>query len=235
MKNTFLISLMLLSSSLAQADRYSCQNIDSIFEDTELKELTAESTESLLKSNLKPTKIMVSKEAKRLFLFSGDTLLRSYSVALGREPFGPKIMEGDNRTPEGKYIVDFKKRESDYYRALHISYPNKDDVERTKRYSESKGIPVNSGGDIMIHGFPNNPDTRYWVEKGHPIINWTRGCIAVTNSEIEEIFQLVSAKTEVEICPGQKRGDKMTALKASEKISDDVPELKTISIPGKSQ
>lgn len=235
MKKALLLSLIVLSATAAQAARYNCQNIDNIQEDTALDDRTSDSLQTLLNSNLKPTKIMVSKEGKRLFIFSGDTLLRTYSVALGRDPYGHKLMEGDNKTPEGIYTIDFKKRESDYYRALHISYPSKADIERTQKYAESKGIKVSPGGDIMIHGFPNSEDARYWVEKGHPMINWTRGCIAVTNKEIDEIYQLVSVKTEVEICPAQKRGDSVTVLKISEQVGDAEPELKKISIPGRPQ
>lgn len=206
MRNILFISLILMSSSLAQADRYTCQNIDSISEDTALIDRSAESLQSLIKSNIKPSKIIISKEARRLYLFSGDTLLRSYSVALGRNMFGPKLMEGDHKTPEGTYIIDFKKQESDYFRALHISYPNKTDIERTKRYSQSKGVHLSPGGDIMIHGLPVNEQIRQWVELAHPFFNWTRGCIAVANSEIEELFQLVAVKTEVEICPTRYPG-----------------------------
>lgn len=218
---TILSLLSIASTAIASGGKYSCMNIDSISEDKELVEVTKAPLTELLQNNLKPNKIIVSKEQKKLFLFQNDILVRSYDVAFGRDPFGHKLMEGDNKTPEGKYIIDFKKKESEYYRALHISYPSKADIERTRKLSEAKGVKLSPGGDIMIHGLPNDENLRSLVELGHPLINWTRGCIAVTNAEIEEIYQLVPVKTEIEICPAQKRGDKVTPLKVSNKLSTD--------------
>lgn len=215
-----ILSLLSIASTAATASgKYSCVNIDSISEDKELIEVTKTPLTELMQNNLRPNKIIVSKEQKKLFLFQNDILIRSYDVAFGRDPFGHKLMEGDNKTPEGKYTIDFKKKESEYYRALHVSYPNKFDIERTRKYSESKGVQVSPGGDIMIHGLPNDEKRRSLMELGHPLINWTRGCIAVTNAEVEEIYLLVPVKTEIEICPAQKRGDKVTPLKISNKLS----------------
>lgn len=218
---TILSLLSIASTATAASEKYNCLNIDSISEDKELAEVTKIPTAELVQNNLKANKILVSKEQKKLFLFQNDVLIRSYDVAFGRDPFGHKLMEGDNKTPEGKYIIDFKKKESEYFRALHVSYPNKNDIERTRKFSESKGLEISPGGDIMIHGLPNDENLRSLVKLGHPLINWTRGCIAVTNEEIEEIYQLVPVKTEVEICPAQIRGEKLTPLKISNKISSD--------------
>lgn len=218
---TILSFLSIASTAVGASGKYSCVNIDSISEDKALVEVTKSPLTDLIQNNLRPNKIIVSKEQKKLFLFQNDILIRSYDVAFGRDPFGHKLMEGDNKTPEGKYIIDFKKKESEYYRALHVSYPNKNDIEQTRKYSEAKGVQMSPGGDIMIHGLPNDEKLRSLVELGHPLINWTRGCIAVTNAEIEEIYQLVPVKTEIEICPAQRRGDKVTPLKISNKLSAD--------------
>lgn len=218
---TILSLLSIASTAMAASEKYSCLNIDALIKNSSFREVTQLSTAELIKNNLRPNKIFVSKEQKKLYLLQGDILLRSYDVAFGRDPFGHKLVEGDNKTPEGKYLIDFKKKESEYYRALHISYPNKLDVERTRKLSESKGVEMNPGGDIMIHGLPNDETLRSLVDIGHPLINWTRGCIAVTNSEIEEIYQLVPIKTEIEICPAQSRGEKLTPLKISNKLSSD--------------
>lgn len=219
----------------ALAGKYNCGNVDNIGEDSNLVDLTNESLESLQKKKLQGDRIIVSKEGKRLFLFKGDTLLRAYSVALGRSPYGHKLKEGDNKTPEGVYQIDFKKKESEYHRALHVNYPSKADVERTKKASQQAGAQISPGGDIMIHGLPNDETARFFVDKGHPVINWTRGCIAVTNEEIEELYQLVPVKTEIEICAAQERGGQSNALKMAEDIAKEEPDLKEIAIPGKAQ
>ncbi|WP_291515742.1 L,D-transpeptidase family protein [Bdellovibrio sp. ArHS] len=219
----------------ALAGKYSCKNIDSIVEDRNLVDLTGESLESLRNKRIQGTKVIVSKEGKRLFLFSGDSLLRVYNVALGRSPYGHKTQEGDNKTPEGVYQIDFKKNDSEYHKALHVNYPNKADLERTKRISQNKGVDLSPGGDIMIHGLPNDDTSRFFVDKAHPIINWTRGCIAVTNEEIDELYQLVPVKTELEICPANERGASNSALKIAEDIAKEESDLKSISIPGKAQ
>ena len=104
----------------------------------------------------------------------------------------------DGRTPEGIYHVELKNAQSAYHKALRVSYPN----ERDKAFAKANG--VNPGGDIMIHGFPS-ADTkdlqRYALSQTHPQVNWTQGCVAVTDKEIEEIFSLVAVNTTIEICP----------------------------------
>ncbi|WP_413570671.1 L,D-transpeptidase family protein [Bdellovibrio sp. HCB117] len=219
----------------AFAGKYNCKNIDSIVEDSSLVDLTGESLEALQSRKIHGNKIIVSKEGKRLFLFNGDNLLRVYNVALGRSPYGHKTQEGDNKTPEGVYQIDFKKKDSEYHKALHVNYPSKADVERTKKISLKKGVELSPGGDIMIHGLPNDDTSRFFVDKAHPVINWTRGCIAVTNEEIEELYQLVPVKTELEICPANERGAPNSALRIAEDIGKEEQDLKSISIPGKAQ
>jgi murein L,D-transpeptidase YafK len=113
--------------------------------------------------------------------------VRAYPVRLGPNPAGPKIFEMDGRTPEGIYAIDSRKRDSLYYRSLHISYPSPDDAARAAKY----GIPP--GGNIRIHGTPR--------ESGRFLGDWTDGCIAVTNKAMGEIWEAVSLGTPIEIRP----------------------------------
>jgi murein L,D-transpeptidase YafK len=136
--------------------------------------------------------VLVEKAARRLTLFSGGIPVRTYLVALGSQPVGPKIQEGDDRTPEGSYIIDGRNFNSAYHLSLHVSYPNAADRAR------ALALGVDPGGDIMIHGLPNGFG---WLGPAHRERDWTRGCIAVTDSEIEEIARLVSDGTPIEIRP----------------------------------
>jgi len=136
--------------------------------------------------------VLVEKAARRLTLFRENKPLKVYRVALGRAPIGPKQQEGDQRTPEGNYLIDFHKQDSDFHRALHISYPGQSDIDR----AAAQG--VSPGGDIMIHGLPNG---RGWIGAFHRRNDWTAGCVAVTNFEIEEIWRAVPDGTAVEIKP----------------------------------
>ena len=140
----------------------------------------------------KADRILVEKGARRLILFSADRKLKEYRVALGFSPIGPKEREGDGRTPEGIYIIDFHKHDSAFHRALHISYPAAEDNARAAEAG------VSPGGDIMIHGLPNGRGT---LGPAHRLRDWTAGCIAVTDSEIEEIYNSVSDGTPIEIRP----------------------------------
>jgi murein L,D-transpeptidase YafK len=137
-------------------------------------------------------RIIVEKSKRTMTLLKQDKEVRTYKIALGRDPVGPKVMQGDYKTPEGVYYVDYKVRNSIYHRALHLSYPNTDDVERAK----SLGVPP--GGSIMIHGMKQD---KLWMGDVQYLFNWTNGCIALTNDEIEEVWDLVSAWTPVEIKP----------------------------------
>jgi murein L,D-transpeptidase YafK len=135
---------------------------------------------------------VVEKEMRILKLMRGGQTLRSYRTALGKEPKGPKRCQGDLRTPEGTYIVDGRNSSSRYHRALHISYPNSTDIEAAKT------IGCDPGGEIMIHGLPNGYG---WVGARHVVHDWTQGCIAVTDEEIEEIWRLVPNGIAIEIKP----------------------------------
>lgn len=137
-------------------------------------------------------KVVIEKSKRRLTLFCKGSAIKSYVVSLGRVPHGKKTQEGDGRTPEGFYTIDRRKINSSYHRALHLSYPNSEDI------AQAKGRGVLPGGDIMIHGLPNGIGL---IGKLHRKRDWTRGCIAVTNDEIEEIWRLVPDGAVVEIQP----------------------------------
>ncbi len=142
--------------------------------------------------SLRADKVLVLKGERRLLLLRGGTVLQSYRIALGRAPKGHKVREGDSRTPEGEYVLDWRNPESRFYRSLHISYPNPTDRERAQRL----GVPP--GGDIMIHGLPGD---RGEIGADHAKWDWTEGCIAVTNAQIDEIWHAVADGTGIEIRP----------------------------------
>jgi tetratricopeptide (TPR) repeat protein len=137
-------------------------------------------------------KILIEKNERRLTLLSKDEVIKTYKIALGGNPVGPKERKGDNKTPEGTYFIDSRNRDSAYHLSLHISYPNEKDKMRAKEL----GVPP--GGDIMIHGIKNGLT---WVGASHAEVDWTKGCIAVTDEEMEEIYKLVPNGTIVEIRP----------------------------------
>jgi murein L,D-transpeptidase YafK len=145
-----------------------------------------------LPSNITADRVLVEKEARRLTLLRTGTPLKTYRVALGRAPVGPKEQEGDQRTPEGIYLVDFHKADSDFHRALHVSYPAQRDFD----LAAARGVPA--GCDIMIHGIRNGLG---WIGAFHRRTDWTAGCIAVTDFEIEEIWRAVPDGTPIEIRP----------------------------------
>jgi murein L,D-transpeptidase YafK len=137
-------------------------------------------------------RVVVLKSRRILELKHGNTVLKTYGIALGSVPVGPKERQGDHKTPEGTYVIDSKNEHSHYHLALHVSYPSPGDRERARK------MGVSPGGDIMIHGLPAGYS---WLGAAHRRIDWTDGCIAVTNKEIEEIWGLVKIGTVVEIKP----------------------------------
>ncbi len=143
-------------------------------------------------SPLLATKILIQKSERKLLLLHDKDILKTYKIALGPNPIGPKMEQGDGKTPEGKYRIDYRNPKSSYHLSLHVSYPNQQDRERAKK------LKVDPGGDIMIHGVG-----KYfgWLDSLQHMTDWTAGCIAVKNEEIEEIWRLVSDGTEVEIRP----------------------------------
>jgi murein L,D-transpeptidase YafK len=136
--------------------------------------------------------VLVLKEARRMLLLRGDRVLRDYPIALGSNPSGPKRHYLDGRTPEGRYVLDSRSAQSRFHRALHISYPNRSDLEFARRAG------VAPGDGVMIHGLP---DGEGWVGEEHRNYDWTNGCIAVTDDEMDEIWELVDDGTPIEIRP----------------------------------
>lgn len=141
---------------------------------------------------IKADQVVVLKSQRTLTLFSQRKLLRTYKVALGSSPGGAKEQEGDHKTPEGRYILDRRNGKSRFYKAIHVSYPN----EQDKTKASERG--VSPGGDIMVHGLPNGFG---WLGATHRAQDWTDGCIAVTNAEMDEIWELVPDGTPIEIRP----------------------------------
>ncbi len=140
--------------------------------------------------------IVVGKSDRKMILFKDGKALKQYHVSLGFSPNGKKQQMGDGKTPEGRYEIELKNGNSAYHLALKVSYPNKEDIKNAR----ARG--VNPGGDIMIHGFPNDVESNILAQLVHRTLsNWTQGCVAVTNEEIEEIFPRVSEGTPIEICP----------------------------------
>ncbi len=137
-------------------------------------------------------RVVVKKSQNKLYLMKGSYPYKEYDIALGKNPIGHKVQEGDHRTPEGRYYLNYKNERSKFYRSINITYPNERDIARAQRRG------VSPGDDIVLHGMPN--------ELGNittPISpkNWTQGCIAVRNHEIDEIWSLVALDTPIDIYP----------------------------------
>jgi murein L,D-transpeptidase YafK len=137
-------------------------------------------------------RIVIVKSQRTMTLLRNGEVLKTYKVALGHEPQGAKTQQGDNRTPEGLYTIDSRNPHSQFHLALHVSYPNAADRERARK------LGVDPGGAIMIHGLPQS---FAWMGALHRQTDWTLGCVAVTNPEIEEIWSMVPLGTTVEIKP----------------------------------
>jgi murein L,D-transpeptidase YafK len=137
-------------------------------------------------------RIVVEKSARRLSVFRDGNQIKTYRIALGRNPLGAKQEEGDMKTPEGIYKIDGRNRQSSFHLALHISYPSDEDDKRAAAHG------VSAGFDIMIHGIQNG---RGWIGAFHRWNDWTAGCIAVTDEEIEELWRVTPDGTTIEIRP----------------------------------
>lgn len=137
-------------------------------------------------------KVVVYKAKRQMQLLSGNEVIKTYSISLGDNPIGHKVQEGDERTPEGDYVIDYRNPQSRYHLSLHISYPNEKDKANAKK------LGVSPGGNIMIHGSPKNFQ---WSESILKNTDWTDGCIAITNKEIEEFGRLVKNGTKITLHP----------------------------------
>lgn len=154
--------------------------------------LSANHNWSPIKKHSKADRILVEKNARRLTLFKGTQAIKTYSASLGNSPAGRKDREGDNRTPEGTYLIDSRNSGSSCHRSLHISYPDAGDRAQARRNNTSPG------GDIMIHGIMNGYG---WIGALHRCYDWTAGCIAVADFEMDEIWEAVPNGTKIEIRP----------------------------------
>lgn len=134
--------------------------------------------------------VKVDKSENKMYLLDGETVIKEYHVAFGENPKGHKQQEGDKKTPEGTYTLDYVKEDSSFHRAMHISYPNEKDKEN------AKNLGVSPGGFIMVHGQKNKLG---WLSLLSQRMNWTNGCIALTNKEMDEFLSLVRVGTIIEI------------------------------------
>ena len=137
-------------------------------------------------------RVVVVKSERKLYLFKDGEVLRSFDIALGLVPEGPKRRSGDFRTPEGHYFLETKNPNSDYFLSIKVSYPNAQDVAR------ARSAGVDPGGQIMIHGEPNEPK---YSEIRYQGLDWTDGCIAVSNSDMVDIWLMTDDYTPIEIRP----------------------------------
>ncbi|SHO57523.1 L,D-transpeptidase family protein [Vibrio quintilis] len=134
--------------------------------------------------------VKVDKSERMMYLIKGNQVVKQFRIALGANPKGHKRQRGDEKTPEGTYTLDYKKEDSSFYRAMHISYPNAQDIANARRAG------VSPGGLIMVHGQKNG-----FGRLGHVAqrFNWTDGCIALTNREMDEFMALVKVGTTIRI------------------------------------
>lgn len=138
-----------------------------------------------------PDYIVVFKSERQLALVHDDEIYKTYDIGLGQDPVGHKVQEGDSRTPEGHYVISGRNPNSKYFLSLRISYPDEDDIS----FAKEKG--VHPGSDIMIHGMRGDGTREDFLKSG----DWTEGCIAVTNEEMEELWHLIEDGTPIKIYP----------------------------------
>ena len=136
--------------------------------------------------------VLVDKSEKRLYLMQNGQIFRSFPVTFGAEPRGHKQQQGDERTPEGRYTLDYKNASSKYYKSIHISYPNAKDRANARKRG------VDPGGDIMLHGQPNGWG---WASPVLQLFKWTDGCIALSNRYMDQVWEAVDTGTPIEIRP----------------------------------
>ena len=145
-----------------------------------------------LPANTRIDFIVVEKAKRTMSVYAGEKLLKTYRIALGQQPVGAKQVQGDMKTPEGRYFIDGKNPNSQYHKNLGVSYPSAKDRAHAKKLGKPPG------GDIKIHGLPNGmPD----IGSAHALHDWTWGCIAVTNEEIDELYKAVTVRTIIDIKP----------------------------------
>lgn len=137
-------------------------------------------------------RVLIEKSKHTLTLLRDGQPIGIYRISIGRNPVGAKVRAGDHKTPEGAYVIDSRNPASGFHRALHISYPNTTDRER------AAGVGVSPGGDIMIHGIKNRLG---WLGRFQRWLDWTDGCVAVTDAEMDQLWKLIPDGIPVEIRP----------------------------------
>ncbi len=142
-------------------------------------------------------KVRVYKSKRFLEVLQNDQVIKSYPIRLGFNPIGHKTTEGDGKTPEGLYTLDWRNPNSQFYKSLHISYPNADDI------AQAKARGVSAGSAIMIHGSPNSLNATPTTELYDKLLpkDWTHGCIAVSNQDMDELWENITDGTAIEILP----------------------------------
>jgi murein L,D-transpeptidase YafK len=140
----------------------------------------------------KADSVLVLKGERKLILLLNNQKVKEYPIALGRNPGGKKMMEGDERTPEGRYKLDYRNPNSIAHLSIHISYPDQNDI------SQARAKGVSPGGAVMIHGLPRGLG---YLGRLHRLMDWTDGCIGVTNPEMEEIWRCVPEGAPIDIRP----------------------------------
>jgi murein L,D-transpeptidase YafK len=148
--------------------------------------------ENPLPLNTKIDSLVVYKSKRVLQAYSNGQVIKIYKISLGKHPIGDKEFEGDKRTPEGLYFINDKNSNSGYYKNLGISYPNKNDIKQSKELGKS------TGGDVKIHGLRNGLGLLGKLQRW---IDWTAGCIALTDQEVEELYNAVAIGTPIDIKP----------------------------------
>lgn len=150
------------------------------------------SAQSVALRQMHADRVVVLKKERTLQLLRQGKVLKTFKVALGGDPIGPKTRQGDHKTPEGVYILDFRNAHSQFYKSIHISYPN----QRDRDEAHKNGVPP--GGDVFVHALPNGYGA---IGAAHRLKDWTDGCVAVTDEEMDEIWRSVSNGIPIEIKP----------------------------------
>ncbi|NOZ91132.1 MAG: L,D-transpeptidase family protein [Epsilonproteobacteria bacterium] len=140
-------------------------------------------------------KVIIKKSTHMLYLSANGRIYKKYHISLGLNPIGPKTFEGDMRTPEGVYVLDWRQNSKLYNKSIHISYPNKNDIAKAKE------LNLSAGGMIMIHGTPSNWSLSPFGDWLPMLLDWTEGCIAMSNEDIEEVWDMTRDGTPIYILP----------------------------------
>lgn len=188
---SFLLLLIGFSFMAMMATNTVVHAKDPVLISKEVNNITTDvSNISVIPNNITIDKVFVDKSERTLQLLSNNKIIKTYPIALGNNPIGHKQQQGDKRTPAGTYTLDYKNENSKFYRSIHISYPNVADKAR------AKALGISAGGDIMIHGQTNGLGH---LAKTTQQRDWTDGCIAVTNEEMDEIMNAVKVGVAIEI------------------------------------